>query len=465
MTKKFLAVTLVLVLAAGFAAVAQDMDRPLYGSWENTLTLAPTGSNALKGFSSTLDVTYVSGGITYNSVSEFSLSGLDDQEFSVETTVGLLDLSSVINFDPDPGLDFWKNTASLTLGGVSITDMFLLQDVEKNYWVQAYDGYGAGMDLGFSGETPGGVSVDVANYFGLEPVDGDAVGEITGYDYTLNAGYVDTIDESGYAIVTEHAGNLDDYAPSSFQYVGTKLVLENQSLGCCDFSSETLFSERDGFEYTRFDFTITSTNWPLELAGELKFESQTKSVVLTPSLTTNWACFDVYTDLSGTLANNGTEGSTITGLEVMGFAIKDVELGHVMFSSYTALSNPDDMTEYTVADLNDDFRGSYTYYYGPDNEQEYVEYLDEVIRIEKLDKFPLDFTADIYFDMTQSDGLFDLALFELVTDFELSDQFSLGTGLLLSPKKDAPAETNDLPESNLAIGGLDELTLSFDYSF
>ncbi|MEF8850545.1 MAG: hypothetical protein V5A81_07170, partial [Candidatus Bipolaricaulota bacterium] len=315
MTKKFLAVTLVLVLAAGFMAVAAEHEdeRPLMGSWENELTLDPDATpNVIDAFSSTLTVEYMTGGITYESVSEFDIDGYTDQTFNVDATVGLLDLSSTVNFDTQtPGLDYWKNTASLTLGGVSITDTFLLQKTSS---------YGAGMDLAFSGETPGGVSVNVSNYFGMEP---------------------DSSAASGYAIVTKHHPDdeLDSYGASSLQYVSSVLTLDNLSLGCCDFSNETMFSEANGFEYSLFEFTIESNDWPLSLAADLKFTAQTKSIYLTPSLTTDWSCFEVYTDLSGVLGNNSPEmsGSTIDGLEVAGFAIKDVELGHVEFSSYTAL--------------------------------------------------------------------------------------------------------------------------------
>ena len=487
MTKKFLAVTLVLVLAAGFAAVAQDMDKALTGEWTNTLTLSPTGGNALAGFDSTLDVTYTNGGISYNSISEFTLNGLVDQEFGVESTVGLLDLSSTINFwtgtilyDPlpgvvpppavafQPGLDYWKNEASLTLGGVTITDTFLLQHVEKNVIIgapfnpntippvgfQGFTGHGSGMDLTFSGETPGGVSVDVSNYFGMEPLadlnNGGWADEgvFTGYDYHWNS----IQEDSGYAIVTAGRnpnGNMvkNQYNPSEFQYVGTEIMLENQGLGCCDFSSKTVFSELNGFEYTEFSFTIESTNFPLSLDGDLRFTPQTKSIHLYPSLTTEWACFEVYTDLQANLANNSDTGDLISALEVEGFAIKDVELGHVKFSSYTALDTQ------SVADLNDDFRGTYTVDMVEDEQVvPHMETLDEVIRIEKLEKFPLDFTADVYFDMTQSNALFDLALFELDTSYALSDQFEFGTGLLVSPKRNT-------------VNGLQEFTLSFDYSF
>jgi len=428
MTKKFLAVTLVLVLAAGFAAVAQEEDRALTGSWENTVTLNPQTSPVITDFDSTLDVTYNTGGITYNSVSEFDIDGYSDQTFGVETTVGLLDLSSTVNFDTQtPGLDYWSNQASLTLGGVSITDTFLLQ---------ATNSYGAGMNLAFSGETPGGVSVSVENYFGMEPVNADDEGEVTGFDATGAAL------DSGYRIVTEGWENDEvtsgQYGASSLQYVASKLTLENLSLACCDFSNETMFSELYGFEYTTFEFSIVSNDWPLTLDADLTFESDAKYIYLTPSLDTDWSCFTVYTDLStagdATLGGNEDTTATISGLDIAGFAIKDVPLGHVEFSSFTALG------DYTLYDLYASFDSDTPYY--ADND------FDEVFRIEKLEKFNLDFTLDTYFNMTSDVGLFDLAMFDASASYDLSDQFTMGSGLAVAPGT-----------------GLQEITLSLDYSW
>src|SRR6056297_1672319 len=180
MSRKSLAITLVLVLAAGFGAFAVEEERPLYGEWENTLTLDPMGDPIVDGFDSVLDVTYVSGEITYTSVSEFDLSGYADQTFGVSTSMGLLTLDSTANFDPSaPGLDYWKNSASLTLGGVNIGTLFLLQ----NAGTSQDPSFGAGMMLSLSGETPGGVSVAVDNYFGMD----------------ANADM-----DSGYEIITAH---------------------------------------------------------------------------------------------------------------------------------------------------------------------------------------------------------------------------------------------------------------------
>lgn len=423
--KKFLSITLVLVLLAGVGALAAE-ERPLTGSWENTLTLNPNQTQSFSAFDSTLSLEYVSGGITYSSTSSFDLTGYTDQTFGVSTSIGLLDLTSTMDFDPTtPDLDYWKTDASLTLGGVTISDLFLLQNMKDN--PNGISGeFGAGMDLNFSGETPGGVTINVSNYFGMEPVveKDDASGykgEITGNDYAeYTIPYY-----SNYAIVTDS----DAYSPSSLQYVASKLNLKTLSLGCCDFTNETLFSELNGFEYSEFSFYITSSNLPLSMEATLKFEEDMKSVTLDPSLTTKWACFEVFTDLSGTLANDGSVGDTIIdGLVIEGFAIKDVNLGDVDFSSYTALGDN------TVYDLNDAFLEDTDY--------------DEVIRIDKHAELPLDFTLDIYFDMTDSDGLFDLGYFDGSMSYALDDEFTIGSGIEVD-----------------SATGLDSIDLMLKYSF
>ncbi len=384
MTKKFLALTMVLVLAAGFAAVAAEHEdnRALTGSWNNTITLKPVQTNSFDAFDSTLKVTYNSGGITYSSTSTFDLDGYTSQEFGVSTSVGLLGLESTMDFDPTaPALNYWKNTANLTLGGVSITDMFLLQN------------NGAGMMLGFEGETPGGVSVTVDNLFGLKEND-DA--------------------DSGY----------DIYAGSGFDYWSTVINLENLTLGCCDFSNETKFveGEEEGapmFKYSEFSIdAFEASSLPLSLTADIKFTSSMKTVTLDPGITTDWGCFDVWAVLDST-------DSTYDGIDINGFALTGVNLGHVDFSYYSALD------------------GNYVSHWDGVS-KDYA----ELMRIDKHEELPLDFTLDTYLETDGSGGLFDLALFDASASYALDDEFTLGSGLEVKPGS-----------------GLSELSFSLDYSW
>lgn len=296
------------------------------------------------------------------------------------------------------------------------------------------------MNLMFSGETPGGVSVTVENLFGMEKVEASGyfssryltfwnpyypAGHVTGTVFSSGVPYY-----TGYNIVTDHDPAKGDgtYGASSLQYVESIITLENMSLGCCDFSNETVFTEANGFEYTEFEFTIESTSLPISLDGYLKFTEQTKSIYLVPSISTDWACFTVYSGLIPDLGNNGYTESVLNGFEIRGFAIEDVELGHVKFSSYTALG------DHTLNSMLNAYMFETGY--------------DELFRIEKLEKYPLDFTLDTYFNMSGSSGIFDLALFAGSMEYEIDDEFTIGTGVELEPD-----------------AGLQEFSFTFDYSF
>jgi len=614
MTKKFLALTMVLVLAAGFAAVAQEDDRALMGTWENELTLNPNATgNSLAGLTSVLDVEYTMNGISYTSISEFNLDGFEKQEFGVDSSVGLLDLTSTLNMDPSgQNLRYWESGASMTLGGVSIGASFYLQSIDwentastgysTNFWpedtpaaehpewpnftnvdasttpqtasvridsgnsVTDFHDYGSGLELTFSGETPGGISVDVTNTFGMMPtsdaeadlankletkvensllssVSATSVSDVSGQEAVTwlkgvmgpapssydnkdqlvkvllvgqigigdanNSGEsystidnlvadfeawvvdnspvssfsgwssLDSADEDAAADVRAAALNLleksitiggvaadtsrvvntefelgdaafavdttayasgsssasaslyledievgpSQYGGSSLQYYSTLIELDNLSLGCCDFSNETKFTEHNGLDYTLFEFSMTNNQFPIDVAADLRWDndpdnsiSSGKSVTLTPSLSTDWSCFTVYTDLT-----TGDSSNVFEGMEVKGFEIS-AELGHVEVISVTALG------DYYVSDLVSG----------------YHEY-DEVLTIDKLASAgDLDFNLDVYTNM--GDGLMPTAM-EGSASYPVSSQFDLGSSLAL---------TQD---------GLQEVGLSLDYSF
>ncbi|MBS3792994.1 hypothetical protein KGY77_10190 [Candidatus Bipolaricaulota bacterium] len=385
----FLGVLIFAVPAAGSS---------ISGSWDSTVTFAPQ-TDPIDAFSSTLTVDYTSGDITYSSVSDFSLTGFSDQEFTLDFSLGNLDVVSKVNFDPpNKNLDYWLTTSTLSIpDNIGLTHKFLLQKSTDN-------GFGSGMELGITGDTPGGLSLSLTSLFGMEE-DDDM--------------------DSGYSLVTSHGDTEDVYGLSSLQYVSTTIGLTGMELGCVGFDGEAFFSEAEGFEYLDFDFTISNEPWPLEFSSTVKFSPRTKSVTLDPSLTLDFACFTVYNELTGTVSS-GTSTSALTGLEVQGFSITGVELGHVEFSSYTALGDN------VLADLNGVF----------DYEDDY----DEVLSITKSGDLSL--TLDAYFDMTESEELFDFGLLDGSAAYDLSDQFSVGAGAEIGPSS-----------------GLEEFALSFDYTF
>ena len=425
-----------LIGAPVFDAAAQE-DKPLTGSWETDLYLDPgSSSNAIDDFISTLNVQYAMGGVSYSSESVFNKDQFESQLFGADYRIGILNGNSTLSFDPtNTRLDYWLNEGTFSLAGARFSTVFVLE------YSSNFDGYGAGFELGLSGNLGEGVRADFTSHFGMEVNEAEALG--------LEPG-------SGYTIVTSHEDDQDAYGPSQLQYVDSELQISGLVFDCCRYDVTTHFSEENGYEETEFEFRIGDQEDMISFDVDLTFSAQTKSVVLHPGINTKWGCFDVYTDLTtpnadDVLGNNSTQESTINGFEIEGFGLFDVELGHVTLSSLTSLKGnlfkPDgayDMdlraSDYLI-DPEPDYQGLY-------EETDY----DQIFSIYKSDTdFNLTFGADVYFDMsgdsTGMDSLFDTALFTADGTYLLSDQFSLGTGFAIKP------------------GSLETVRLSLDYSF
>jgi len=391
---RFLAVFFLLILLAWPAR-----GNTVSGSWDNKVTMLPQVS-PIDSFSSTLTLDYSAGEVDYSSTPDFSLSGFSDQEFTVDFSFNKPQFVSTLDFDPaDNSFDYWLNTTTMSVPkNIELTHKFLLQKTESG-------NFGSGMEFKISGDIPDTGDLTLTNLFGMEEDSGK---------------------ESDYAIVTSHGDIEGAYGPSLTQYVSSKLELSGMELGCVSFDSEALLSEANGFEYLDFSFDIYHASLDLTFSSTLKFTPVEKSITLDPSLTMDFACFTIYNEIPDSVSNDTDTNSTITGLEIEGFSLTGIELGEMTFSSYTALGDN------TVSDLNGDF--------------DYGDNYDEVFRIKKSDELLL--TLDGYFDMTESDGLFDFALLDGTASYDLSDQFTLGAGAELGP-----------------AAGLQKLEFSLDYSF
>jgi len=238
--------------------------------------------------------------------------------------------------------------------------------------------------------------------------------------------------------------------------VDSELQLTGMVFDCCSYDVTTKFSEEKGFEETEFEFNIGGENNPISFEVDLTFTTQTKSIELDPSIDTTWGCFDVYADLTTSnvddlLGNNSVTVSSLGGLQIEGFGISNVSLGHVTFSSLTAL---DGNLYRPIRTYDMDLRaGDYVIdpallYRRLYKETDY----DEIFSLEKKrDEFPLTLGVDFYFDMSgdqvTEDSIFDLALITGNGRYQLSDQFSLGAGVAVEP------------------GALKRFRLSFGYSF
>ncbi|MBS3789125.1 hypothetical protein KGY79_13145 [Candidatus Bipolaricaulota bacterium] len=399
----------------------------LSGSLENDLYLSPDpGSSLISSFESELTVNYSTGRIDFSSLSKFRKDSYKLQNFGADFSIGLLDLDSTISFDPSNArLDYLLANGYISVGGVNVDNTFVLEVLSKA------SAHGAGYKLGLSGQLPGGSRIYLDNYFGMEKNQAETLG--------LEEG-------SGYTIVTVDG----TYGPSELQYTETVIEVTGLNFDCCQFHNTTKFSEAEGFEYSLFEFDIESSNLPLSLEADLRFTPQTKSIKLKPRIDLDWACFDVYTSLRTSNDENllvGGQNSTIEGLIFEGFGITDVSLGHVSFSSLTALhgnlfrltteSNLDLRADDYVLNPDPVYAGLYT-------ETDY----DEVMSIEKKGKdIPLTLGIDTYFDMGTDEAPLSIGLFTGSGEYEFSDQFTVGAGVAIK------------------LDQLETIRLSFDYSF
>jgi len=292
-----------------------------------------------------------------------------------------------------------------------------------------------------------GIRDEIAGQVAIAGIAGDTdvvttnMFDLIGMKLTWNAKDIDTASYSAYSevVVDKLDVNPGQYGSSSLQYYSTLLEVDNLSLGCCDFSNETKFTENNGLEYTEFNFSMEMETFPVDIDATLKWDNDPyttesgKTVSLTPSLSTDWACLTVYTDMG---TDDDSEG-VLEDLTVEGFEIS-AELGHVKVTSLTALN-----TDYGVYSLDSSYH-----------------YFDEVLSIEKLESAgDLDFTLDIYtnlfddsyvgteapFAYGEGSGLAPAAI-EGSASYPISSQFDLGTNLAWA-------------------GGLKEVGLTFDYSF
>ena len=399
------------------------------GSWQSDLYLT-TQTNPLT-LSSKLNLNYSTGGVSYSSSSTFSQDSFKTQDFGVDFTLGLLEVDSTLSFQPQAKrLDYWLTGADFSLGGLGIGNNFLLEYLDQE------EGHGAGYELTLSGVLPAGPKMYVTNRFGMEENEAEWLGVEEG---------------SGYTIVTA-SNQVETYGASQFQYVSTTIELTELGFACCSFDSTTRFSEEKGFDYSVFEFELNAKGLPLKLDGKLQFTTQTKSVELDPRIEMDWACFEVYTDLTTAddedlLGNNSTKVDTIGGLQIEGFGISGVKLGHITFSSLTALSgNLNRLTDKEDLDLRatDYVLDPDPIYSGLYTETAY----DEVISVEKSgEEYGLTFGADIYFDMTGSSSLFDTALFTGNGEYHFTEQFKASAGVALKPER------------------IEKIRLGFDYYF
>ena len=182
---KVLNIALVAVLALGFFAATAKAD--VTGSFSIDVSFVPQTtaseiSPLLIDFVNTLDLTYVVSGLSTSISTRFGVAGVEDIILTSSATLGALDLSTTLVFarfafgSVDPFYDtlhFIKKrvTASVSLGGVTFTNLAVVEDVNAFGAITGTNVAGLGVltdqtpiyafgdILTVSGQTPSGVGL------------------------------------------------------------------------------------------------------------------------------------------------------------------------------------------------------------------------------------------------------------------------------------------------------------------
>jgi hypothetical protein len=265
--KKALVLSLALVFALGVGSFAQTLS----GSWDTKIGIIPSPVSLT--IDSVLNVTYSVSGWSFTSKTTVGMAGWTGQQFDVSGALGAFTIGSKLVFAPSvPSFTSWEVTGGLSIAGVSFDSKFTLTPNNVVLLIGA-DGSAGNVDVG----------VDVT------------FGDLTLAGCDLNwSGVTITID---------------------FPFC------------CAEISSKIVFTCA-GFSYVEFKTTgiqLPGITWAT-LDATLKFEMQTKSLVVTPKFDFGAvACFDIYlstpAQLFGDITVNGIGiDCTIGGVDFTGIS-------------------------------------------------------------------------------------------------------------------------------------------------
>jgi len=277
------------------------------GSWSSKTTFEQGDINPFRSLDSVLDLNYSFGSFLGASTSEFMLFGFIWQGFGVTGTLGAFDIQGDLLFGP--------STADFIYDQLIVTTSI------------------AGIDFGF-------YFAQVSDAVLQGPADGFAIrlaGSTGAFDIVsiteMGAQIEDEDDDDFNGITIYHAstGLYKHYTTNPMVvgqgFTGEKVTVSGWSFGCVADIATTLYMTCSGFDSIKFELTgiELGCNW-LTFDGELKFQTQTKSLVLTPQLNLgDAACIKVYaavlTDAPVGLDTTNTifgDYSSITGISLYG---------------------------------------------------------------------------------------------------------------------------------------------------
>lgn len=262
----FLAVAAVAVF--GSSALASDS---FSGAWMSEIVIDTSGP-LFETFDSALELRYALGDFVATSRSEIQLSGWIWQAFGVTEKLGAFDLLEEILFG--------ASTADFLYGQVIMETTVAGVDVGF---------YAAKLSSAVFGGPEGGCVLRLAadtSAFHVESA--------TEFGATLD----------GITIVHAATGSSEHYTTNPLNaglgFTGQEIAVSELSFGCVDGIAATLYFTCAGFDSLTLEVAEIQTTLPwLSLDAELRFELQTKSLVVVPHLSLGQvACVDLYADLA-----------------------------------------------------------------------------------------------------------------------------------------------------------------------
>ena len=296
MTKKIVFATLVACMLVSVGSLSGTLS----GTWEGRMAV-DLNPFSFSDLSSSFTVSYVLGSFTGTSSSEFGLTGFIWQGFRIIGMWGGFQIQGDALFGPSTAdylygqLIVKTSIAGLHLGvyTAELTDAVL-------------GGPADGSVIRFAGSIG---SVHIVNLFELGARIEDE--EFKGI----------TIYHAATGLHKHYTTNPIVYTPGgSFcgGFTGEKIAVSGLSFGCIRDITTTLHMTYYGFDYLKFSLTgiETGISW-LKFNMDIKFELQTKAVVLTPTINLGRsACIDLYAEVL-----NGSASGTVTGVGIYGLGV------------------------------------------------------------------------------------------------------------------------------------------------
>jgi hypothetical protein len=394
---------LVALVCLGGLAVAATGSQWFTGSWSAEITIAPQQTSPFTGFESTLDMGLQLDFLTISSISDFIFDGWIWQEFDIDAALGPITFATELLFETQTG-SFLYVQGMLGVDLCPITLSFYGAMVGETQSEPA--NYGAVIDV--YGEIFNGViSFESASFLSAD---------LSGITFTAT----DVQTDSGLIVKTFTTDPTIDSVPITFS--GQELTFSAFGYDCVKFTSTTTFS-KTGFESEELDLEFLNLfGIPFNLDLDFVYTLQTKSYVFTPSLSSQFGCLSVYTNLV-------QSGSAITGVDIYGIAF-ELTVGNGTLRSVSNM----DISQYVIATkdfgmivepLADALAAGHLYY-----PQDYWEVLSLSVDVPPFG-CGFNFAADTFFSGASTGLLFDWARTTMAVTLSLGSSVDIGSSITI----------------------------------